>query len=175
MVVMVCQKKKEYWRTPHPEWKKRTGREWMQKKRASLGAEGRREKATREKKADPIGYLLEHAKNRAKQKGLAFDLGRADLEMPERCPVLGIEFRWGTGAMGWRNMASPSLDRIKPQLGYVRGNVLVISNRANHLKSNGTISEFEAVLAYMRSVGANQCLADQETVAVPVPTDPPQL
>ena len=71
-------------------------------------------------------------------------------------------------------MNSPSLDRIRPQLGYVAGNVRVISNRANHLKSNGTISEFEAVLAYMKREGANMSLNEQETLS-PVLYDDPQL
>jgi hypothetical protein len=179
-------KKEDYWRDPekfrartkayndaHPEWKRESGKLWMRKKRAALGETGRREQRIREKTRDPVGYLLDHARARAKKVGVPFDLSREDIVMPERCPVLGIEFKWGTGAMGWRNMASPSLDRIIPRLGYVRGNVRVISNRANHLKSNGTISEFEAVLAYMKREGAEYALSGN---AEPVELPPsPQL
>lgn len=153
------QKANEY-RLAHPEWKRRTGREWMRKKRAAMGVSGRQQEHLRQKKADPIRYLLNHAKGRARAKGVPFDLDRDSLVIPDACPVFGVPFEWGVGLHGWRNMWAPSLDRIKPQLGYVRGNVLVISNRANHLKSNGSISEIEAVLAYMKRVGANQDFCD---------------
>ncbi len=156
----------------HPEWKRESNRNYMRRKRARMGKDAVRERATKYKTADPVGYLLQHAEARARQKGIPFDLAREDLVMPDLCPVLGLPFEWGTGQMGWRNMRSPSLDRIKPQLGYVRGNVRIISNRANHLKSNGTISEFEAVLAYMRRAGANFELSEQVADPEPISLSP---
>ncbi len=42
-----------------------------------------------------------------------------------------------------------TLDRVVPSLGYVKGNVRVISFRANRLKNNATIDEIRAILAYM--------------------------
>ena len=44
---------------------------------------------------------------------------------------------------------TPSLDRFVPNLGYVKGNIRVISFRANRLKSDATIDEMRQVLAYM--------------------------
>lgn len=46
------------------------------------------------------------------------------------CPVLGVPLAAGSQ----RSSGSPSLDRIRPAQGYVRGNVRVISDRANRLK-----------------------------------------
>jgi hypothetical protein len=163
-------KAKEY-RLAHPEWHRRVNREWARKKRASLSVEDRQQVDLKYKKADPAGYLLNHAKQRANKLGILFDLGREDIVVPDVCPVFGNPFEWGVGQKGWRNMWSPSLDRIKPELGYVRGNVMVISNRANHLKSNGSISEFEAVLAYMRNVGANAepAVVERERAEVRLP------
>ena len=46
-----------------------------------------------------------------------------DLVFPERCPVLNIPLL----STGKRTDNSPSLDRIIPSLGYVPGNVKVIS------------------------------------------------
>lgn len=43
---------------------------------------------------------------------------------------------------------SPSLDRIEPDLGYVAGNAIVISNRANRLKSDATIDELRAIASF---------------------------
>jgi len=110
---------------------------------------------------------------RAKQKGIVCEIDVSDVQIPEFCPVLGIRLAWGKGQRGWRNMGSPSVDRIKPQLGYVKGNVRVISNRANHLKGNGTIEELKAVLDYMLREGANATLAEQQEADRPEPVAEP--
>ena len=99
--------------------------------------------------------MLFAARNRAKKNGWSFDLEEKDIVIPEFCPVLGIklEYKRGTGVKRGdvsSYLDSPSLDRIKPELGYVKGNVMVISYRANVLKSNATISELEKVIQYMK-------------------------
>lgn len=88
------------------------------------------------------------AKQRAKREGSPFDLLPSDIEVPSHCPVLGIELRRGAGA---HSDASPSLDRIDPTKGYVKGNVAVISYRANRVKNDGTAEEHEAIAEFMRS------------------------
>lgn len=169
---VVNRRKAQEYRLAHPEWHRRTNREWAAKKRSRQTHDERNEPYRKGKRRDPIGYLLKHAMYRAARLGIPFGLTREDLVMPAVCPVLGLPFEWGTGQVGWRNMRSPSLDRIKPQLGYVRGNVEIISNRANHLKSNGTISEIEAVLAYMKMRGCNEDL-DAQLVDPLVPEGAP--
>jgi hypothetical protein len=47
---------------------------------------------------------------------------------------------------------SPSLDRIVPELGYVEGNVVWISNRANILKRDATWEELQRVAEWLKSV-----------------------
>ena len=44
---------------------------------------------------------------------------------------------------------SPSFDCFMPALGYVRGNVSVMSWRANHLKNDATSDELRAVADWM--------------------------
>ncbi len=56
-------------------------------------------------------------------------------EYPKVCLVLGIKLDWGRNGC---NNNSPSLDRINPKLGYIKGNVRIISNLANTMKSNAT-------------------------------------
>lgn len=97
----------------------------------------------------PEYEMLRGAKQRAKQKGLAFDLRLEDIIVPATCPVLGIAIVAGAGG-GFPAHNSPSLDRVTPTNGYVRNNVRVISHRANTLKRDGTIEEFEKIIAYMR-------------------------
>lgn len=86
----------------------------------------------------PIPRLLTDAKLRAKQENLPFDITVDDLEMPKLCPVLGTELRVNPNG---RDDNSPSLDKLIPELGYIKGNVFIISWRANQIKRNGTALE----------------------------------
>jgi hypothetical protein len=85
--------------------------------------------------------MLSRAKGRAKRKNLPFNLEVEDVVIPAVCPVLGINLESTISAKGIPQDTSPSLDRIIPELGYVKGNVRVISLRANLLKSNATFEE----------------------------------
>ena len=40
---------------------------------------------------------------------------------------------------------SPSFDRIYPKKGYTKGNVIVISNKANRIKTDATVKEIRKV------------------------------
>lgn len=98
--------------------------------------------------ANPVGPLLRGARHRAKRAGLPFELTEADVVVPSHCPVLGIPLVVGR-SRGPKDQ-SPTLDRLDPALGYVRGNVAVISWKANTIKSNGTPEEHERIAAWMR-------------------------
>lgn len=95
---------------------------------------------------DPVKRLLECAKKRAAARGMDYNLTRADVTIPPLCPVLNIPLVIG-GGRGMRD-SSPTLDRRDNALGYVRGNVFVISYRANRLKSDAQVWEVRAVLKY---------------------------
>lgn len=103
----------------------------------------------RSKKMAPERVLYFNAKNRAIKCGLEFDLTPNDLLVPSHCPVLGLLLQVQTGHA---RDCSPSVDRIDPTRGYVRGNVRVISHRANTIKSDSTVAELRAVIAYMEGV-----------------------
>lgn len=99
------------------------------------------ERSRRYRDAHPVRRLITVARARAKKLGLPCTITEADVQIPSHCPVLGIELIRG----GWPPDNSPSIDRIVPELGYVPGNVLVVSFRANHLKSDATADELRAV------------------------------
>ena len=81
-------------------------------------------------------YRLWHgAKSRSSLRGIDFDIDLEDVVIPELCPILGLKLE------RLDNDAAASLDRIDPSLGYVRGNVWVISNKANRMKSNASLEE----------------------------------
>lgn len=86
--------------------------------------------------------MVRSAKGRAVKAGVAFNITAEDIIIPQTCPVLGIPLIVGQSQSSDN---SPSLDRVLPLMGYVKGNVLVISNRANRIKNNATIHELRQV------------------------------
>ena len=89
-------------------------------------------------KASPAYHLYNLAKKRAKHQGAVFNLDKADIAIPELCPLLEIPLIRGARKLGPN---SPTLDRIDPNKGYIKGNVWVISHKANTIKSNATPEE----------------------------------
>ena len=94
-------------------------------------------------------FFLANIKARAKRKGLPFDLTLDDLIIPEFCPILGIRLVKRRGKFADE---SPSVDRIVPALGYVKGNVTVISYRANRIKCHASLAELRAIVGYMEAM-----------------------
>jgi hypothetical protein len=100
-------------------------------------------------KTKPEIRLLRGARNRAAKSGIPFSITKDDIIIPEVCPVLGIPIVVDPRKNSQRS-DSPSLDQIIPAMGYVPGNVKVISFRANSLKGDGTAEEHEAIASYIR-------------------------
>jgi hypothetical protein len=90
--------------------------------------------------------VLDGARSRAKRDGVPFDITREDIIFPEYCPILGIKLEHGKGV---QSDCSPTLDRFIPEAGYVRGNINVISARANRMKSDASIEEISKLLDWM--------------------------
>lgn len=118
---------KAKWETANPDYK----REWRRKYR--------------------VRYMLKNMRERASQSGRPFALTEDILtqmlmETPV-CPVLGIPLVHGAGRA---QDNSASIDCFYPELGYVPGNVNVISFRANMIKSVATLAEIQALAAWMK-------------------------
>lgn len=54
-----------------------------------------------------------------------------------------------------RNYDSPSLDKIIPSLGYAKGNIWVISYRANTIKNNCTFEEIQKLYEALLKLEVN--------------------
>lgn len=86
------------------------------------------------RKEHPEKYLLQHARSRAKLRSLPINIELIDIVIPDKCPVLNMPFEYGTEY-------GMSLDRIDSSKGYIKGNIQVISKKANVMKNNATIEE----------------------------------
>lgn len=103
------------------------------------------------KKYDAFESALITRKRSAEKKGLACDITIDQIHKPTHCPVLGIELCYERTS-GYRKPNKAVIDKFVPELGYTAGNVFVISSRANQLKSNGTVTEFEQLLEWMKQI-----------------------
>lgn len=97
------------------------------------------------------------AKNRARRRGIEFNIEESDIVIPDICPLLEIPIEYGTRANYDR---SPSLDRIDNNKGYIKGNVWVISQKANAMKNSATFEELKTfsknILRYSPSYTENE-------------------
>jgi hypothetical protein len=93
--------------------------------------------------------MFDNARERAKRKNIQFSITIEDVIMPEKCPIFGIPLKKGEGTC---KDFSPSLDRIDPNKGYVKGNVMVISYRANRMKQDSNPDEMIALGEYYKKL-----------------------
>ena len=132
------------YRERHPEKVKAAVRKWhldnpdMAKAWRLANRDKRNRNQRKYRLARREARLWSSAKERSRKAGVPFDIQIADIVIPERCPILGIPL-----VISERTFSdtSPSLDRIDPSLGYVRGNIQVISHKANTMKNNGTLAD----------------------------------
>ena len=91
-------------------------------------------------------------KNQALKKGIPFTINFDDIEQPEFCPILGIKLNYARGGKEGhlRDPTKATIDKVVPELGYVPGNVFIISWRANKLKSDMTFEELEKIMNYIK-------------------------
>lgn len=105
---------------------------WVKKNLADVVAR------KKERRKDVRKSLLESAQNRANIKGIPLSIRLEDIIVPTHCPILGIPIFKSTGKP---TSNSPSLDRIVPELGYVVGNIQVISYKANAMKNDASFED----------------------------------
>lgn len=104
---------------------------------------------------DRINGINKGCKKRALVKGLKYNLSidylTSIFPKDNICPVLGTKMEFNVGSI----QTSPSVDRIDPKKGYVKGNVAWVSYRANSIKQDATIEELEKVLKFYKKKGTS--------------------
>lgn len=117
------------------EWMRQYRRDHPEKVRASR--QKARKKVIEQAKKERLIPVSNWAAARwgAKKRGLEWAIEREDYPIPVLCPALGIPLDWSS----YDN--TPSLDRVDNEKGYVPGNVVVVSRRANRIKSAASVDE----------------------------------
>lgn len=84
-------------------------------------------------------------KSSAERRGIEFSITEEDIEMPVRCPYIGMDLDYTNDEVANN---SPSVDRVNNAIGYVRGNLQTISSLANRMKGHAT---HEELIAFSKS------------------------
>jgi exonuclease VII large subunit len=91
---------------------------------------------------------IKGAVHRAKAKNLPFNITEEYVKSitPKDmiCPALGIKMNTSVEDLD----SKPSLDRLVPEKGYVKGNVIVVSFRVNRIKTDATPEELMKVAIF---------------------------
>lgn len=97
-----------------------------------------------------ITKLVAQARCRARDAGLEFNITAADIVIPSHCPVLGTPLI--LGASRTTKDSSPSIDRVDSSKGYTKDNILIVSWKANRLKSNATLDEMRKLYEFYSTI-----------------------
>lgn len=125
------------------------------KKRRKESVEAHRRKSSSEYQKDynmrhPERYILSHIKSNAKIKGTEFSLTIEDIVIPEYCPILGVKLS-PTGSSK-HDLYAPSVDRIDNSKGYIKGNIQIVSRKANIMKNCATNEELLRFSQYFNNL-----------------------
>ena len=99
-----------------------------------------------------IKKLWTNLKASAKKRGIPFTITPNDLDdigIPLTCPILGYELKFHRESV---QDNSPSVDRIDSSKGYIKDNLVIISYRANKLKSDATLEEMERLVNFFKTI-----------------------
>lgn len=152
------QKNKEYYEQNKEQLKERHKKNRLEKYRADPKKDMAEQKQWKINNIER--YLVQSARNRAKKYNLPFDITHEDVVIPEFCPYLGIKL------IPFSEWSSPSLDKIIPELGYVKGNIQVISTKANTMKNNATQDELVRFAESVLKMNTGRIAADAALIEV---------
>lgn len=95
-----------------------------------------------------ISKIYSGLKSSAKSRGIEFNLTKSDLydiDIPLTCPILGIPLIFSRGGVSDNSV---SYDRIDNSKGYTIDNLMIISYRANRLKSDASLNEMKLLAEF---------------------------
>jgi hypothetical protein len=93
-------------------------------------------------------HLFGQLSRMAKFKNREFSITIEDIDWVDKCPILNISLNYYS--VGGRVNDTASFDRVDSTKGYVKGNVRIISNRANMIKSDLTFEQIMNMVKYVQ-------------------------
>ena len=91
------------------------------------------------------------ARKNAREYGRGCTIEPKDiLPLPRKCPILGLDLSYGGTGIALENSAS--IDRIDNTIGYIPDNVVIISRRANSLKSDASPDELRRIADFYEKI-----------------------
>ena len=129
-------------------------------KRFTTCAKCEKDRANKRYRANPIPQLISGFRKRAKKQSVPFNLTVDDMKdliknATDMCPALGVKMEIAKLYANDSNY-SPSFDRIDPKKGYIKSNIVIVSNRANRIKSDATVDEIRKVADFYEKLLKNK-------------------
>lgn len=130
----------------------RTDRQQYRRVCKACKSEGQRQRYKKHKEKAYFKHKATRARSRASGLGVPYNLTEEYLESiwTDVCPVLGILFNRHADR---KDESAPELDRLIPDKGYVIGNVVFMSRKANRLKNNASYRDLKELLGWMEQIG----------------------
>ena len=118
------------------------------------------ERHRRDRAKNPVrywsGYIARSIRNRADSSLTPMDLELQVLRQNQRCWYCDAELSFSASKRGG-NSSSPSVDRVLPDLGYRRDNLVIACNRCNRRKSDSGLEDllllFRGLIRFHREAG----------------------
>ncbi len=98
---------------------------------------------------DTAYRMYRGARQRARDQNIPFEITREDILVPEQCPICNVFMSHAPNGGG--NSISYTLDKVKPHLGYVKGNISVICKLCNSTKGSGDAELHRKIADYIDS------------------------
>ena len=105
--------------------------------------------------------LWNNLKASAEKRGIPFNLCLSDMDtigIPIVCPILGIPLYFNRNKVEDNSI---SFDRIDSTKGYSLDNIIVISYRANRLKSDASLDELQRIVSFYEKLTNHSELAEK--------------
>jgi len=103
-----------------------------------------------------IGRRIRKSRQTALKNNIPFNIDTdyllSILPDPLICPALGIKMEWCSKD---RNVL-PSVDKIIPEKGYVKGNVVWVSMKANRYKTNASLDELNNLVTFYNQMDSEK-------------------
>lgn len=131
------------WAEERKESSRRASRTWAANNQEKL----KEDWANQYENQTPEYKLLKPARDRARKGGYECTITEIDIHITKSCPICNTTMRRSSQRGGDRY--SPTIDKVKPELGYTPSNVAVICKLCNSQKGNASAKEHRRIADFI--------------------------